>query len=451
VRKTVLATAISVALTLSAADAFAQSKGAATKAEVQAVQAQMQALADRLSRLEATNAALQSENAELKALVDRRDAETDYLKAQTKDLREEAAVASGEIAKVKGADWATKIKFRGDLRFRDENFDMERAVSGEAVDAADRNRARIRARFGADIAVTDTVKATVALATGADDPRSSNQTLTGEATRKEFRLDLAYVDWRFMNGGNLVLGKQKYPFWRPTQSLFYDGDFNPEGAAATFDRGMLFGNAYAWWLEERFNADPNGQNADTLLYGAQLGLKFPLFGGETRVAAHYYDLGGGQFSNPFYANSSNGNTTILEGTTPVLAFDYDVVELSGEINATVFNLPLAVFAQYAENQDPDDLNTAYAVGAMLGKASNPRTWEFGAMYESMEKDALFAQMIDSDFGDGRTDAEGWVLKAGYAPVRNVTLNGTYFINTLNKDVGTELDYNRLQLDVNYKF
>jgi hypothetical protein len=91
------------------------------------------------------------------------------------------------------------------------------------------------------------------------------------------------------------------------------------------------------------------------------------------------------------------------------------------------------------------------VGVVLGKASNARTWEAGIAYQSLDKDALFAQIIDSDFGDGRTDTEGFFLKGGYAPVKNVTVNATYFINTLNKDVGVELDYNRLQLDLNYKF
>ena len=47
-RTTVLATAIAAALTLGAADASAQTKGAATKAEVQTIQSQMQALAERL-------------------------------------------------------------------------------------------------------------------------------------------------------------------------------------------------------------------------------------------------------------------------------------------------------------------------------------------------------------------------------------------------------------------
>ena len=73
------------------------------------------------------------------------------------------------------------------------------------------------------------------------------------------------------------------------------------------------------------------------------------------------------------------------------------------------------------------------------------------MYQSVDKDALFGQIADSDFGDGRTDAAGWVFKGGYAPVKNVSLYASYFVNTTNKDVGTELDVTRLQLDVNYKF
>jgi len=113
-----------------------------------------------------------------------------------------------------------------------------------------------------------------------------------------------------------------------------------------------------------------------------------------------------------------------------------------------------------------DANKAWAIGAMLGKASNAKTWEAGLFYQSLDKDALFAQLIDSDFAGGIADADGWVLKAGYAPVKNITLNGTYFLNTRtvcgtgnspnNRECGSgipsyDLDYNRWQLDVNYKF
>ncbi|MDH4312729.1 MAG: hypothetical protein OEW57_13925, partial [Gammaproteobacteria bacterium] len=105
-----LATAVAAVLTLGAADASAQTRGAATKAEVQFIQSQMQALAERLNRLEAANADLKTQNSELQALADRREAEMDYLKSQTRELREEGAVAANEISKVKGADWAAKLK-----------------------------------------------------------------------------------------------------------------------------------------------------------------------------------------------------------------------------------------------------------------------------------------------------------------------------------------------------
>jgi hypothetical protein len=471
VRNIVLATAVAATLALAAPQAFAQAKGSATKAEIQAVQAQMQALADRLNKLESANTVLQGENEQLKAVVDRREAEIDYLKSQTSALREEGAVLSTEVGKVKGADWAGKIKFKGDLRLRNENFEQERVANAAVEDAADRNRARIRARFGFDAKVTDNVKATIQLATGGDDPRSSNQTIGGQNSRKSIGLDLAYVDWKFMQGGNLTAGKVKQPFWKPGQSLFFDGDVNPEGIAVAFDRGMFFGSAYGWWLEERFNASPTGQNADTIMLGAQVGAKFALFGGETKVAAHYYDLGGGEGSNPFYSGNAFGNTTVGETigttTTQVLLYDYDVMMLSGEMGLTLADLPFTFWADYAQNTASgvqDD--TAYGIGVTLGKASNAKTWEAGLFYQSIEKDALFAQMIDSDFGDGVSDADGWVIKAGYAPVKNVTLNGTYFINTrtvcgagaspTNRQCGAgipeyDLDYNRLQLDVNYKF
>jgi hypothetical protein len=472
VRNTVLATAVAATLALAAPQAFAQAKGSATKAEVQAIEAQMRALAERLNKLEASNTQLQSENEQLKAVVDRRDAEIDYLKSQTKELREEGAVASNEISKVKGADWATKLKGRGDFRFRHEMIESEREVSGQAEDAADRTRQRIRARLGFDYKVTDTVKGTLLFATGGDDPRSSNQTLGGTGTRKSIGVDMAYVDWQFMNGANVVLGKQPHPYFRPGQSLFFDGDWNPEGGAVKFDRGMFFGTGYGWWLTEQFNSNPDRENNDSNLFGAQVGMKFPLFGGETVLAAHYFDCGACQDNSPLYANNGNGNTTypvrttstigtttstppvnvVSTTTTNLLTYDYEILQLSAQMGMTLFDLPFTFWADYGQNMASGvEYDTAYGVGVVLGKASNAKTWEAGIAYQSLDKDALFAQIVDSDFGDGRTDSEGWFLKGGYAPVKNITLNATYFINTLNKDVGVELDYNRLQLDLNYKF
>ena len=459
-KSTVLATAVAAALALSAADASAQTKGVATKAEVQSIQSQMQALAERLSRLEAANAELKTQNSDLQALADRREAEMDYLKSQARELREEGAVASNELAKVKGADWATKIKGRGDLRYRSENIWTERVIAATPTvpsyvdDAADRYRHRIRARLGFDFKATDNVKGTLLFATGGDDPRSSNQTLGSSGTRKSIGLDMGYVDWKFMQGGNLLLGKQVNPIFKPGQSLFYDGDFNPEGGAVKIDRGMFFGTAYGWWFSEQHAADPKGENSDANVFGLQAGMKFPLLGGETVVAANYYECGACQGNSPLYNNNANGNSTFRIGssTTNLLTYGYDIFEVGAQMGVTMANLPVTFWANYARNLADDvEYDTAYAIGAMVGKASDARTWEAGLFYQEIDKDALFAQWIDSDFGDGKTDSEGLVFKAGYAPVKNFTMNATYFMNTLNKDAELDLDYDRLQVDLNYKF
>jgi hypothetical protein len=444
--------AIAVALALAAGAAQSAPRAGATRAEIEALQAQMQALAERMNQLEATNVRLQGENAELKALADRRDAEAEYLKAQAAELREQTAVATTDVAKLKGADWATRIRARGDLRYRHERLTGEREVDGSAEDAASRDRERIRVRLGFDATVTENVKATLLLATGADDPRGTNQTLGGTSSRKQIGLDLAYADWRFMQGGNLVLGKQPYPVWRPTNYMFLDSDVNPEGAALRFSRGPVFANAYGFWVSEQYSADPEGENSDASIFGLQAGVKFATLGGESTLAANFYTCGACKDNSPLFANNANGNTTYRVGTVNFLQYGYDVLDLQAQVATRLLGLPFSLTAGYARNLADDvDYDTAWAVGGYLGRASDPRTWEAGVLYQSIDKDALFGQIADSDFGNGLTDSEGWVFRGGYAPTKNVLFNASYFMNTFNKDVGTELDFQRLQLDVNYKF
>jgi hypothetical protein len=486
VRSTLLAAAVAATLALASVEASAAAGGTATKDEIKAMQAQMQALAERLNKLEAANTTLQAENTQLKAVSEQRDAEIDYLKEQTKSLRQESAEASGELSKVKGADWASRIKFKGDLRVREEYIGRER-VTGKAPttttpstlaveDAADLWRTRFRFRLGAEAKVTDNSKVVFQISSGDGDPRSTNQTFTEESSGKGIYITQAYADWKFWEGANLLLGKQPLPFWRPGQSLFWDGDVNPEAVAVTYNRGMFFGSGYAWMVQENANANPDLANVDPTIFGTQLGLVFPLFGGETRVAAQYYNLTNGRGNAPFYKNNAFGNTTykrqFVGATTDtnVLLYDYEILELSGQMGLTVADLPLTFWADWSQNMASDvEYDTAWSVGAMLGKASNARTWEAGVLYESMDSDAMFAQFIDSDFAGGVTGTEGWAFKAAYAPVKNVSLNATYFLNTTNINtaavsgdvasgpyagpyaVGKDMNYDRLQLDINYKF
>lgn len=472
---TLRAMVLAVTLALAAPVNVAHARVGPGVSELQAaqarMQAQMQALAQRLNHLEADNAVLKDEVAQLNAVLGRREAEIVYLKTQSEHLREETAAVTNEVGKVKDAEWVRRIKLRGDLRLRDENIRTERVVgagpTATVEDAADRNRMRFRARLAAEAKVTDNSKVVLGIASGEGDPRSTNQTFTNAGSGKSVYVDLAYAEWAVAPGTRLILGKQKQPYWRPGMSFFFDNDINPEGGAATYERGAFFGSAYGWWLQESYDANPDGNNADANIFGAQAGAKFALFGGETRLAAHYYDCGGCQYSGPYWGGANAyGNTTIPRvpgaSTAQVLKYDYDVLNVGVEMNTTLFDLPFQVWGDWAQNMASGvEYDTAYGFGVYLGKAAGPRTWEAGVMYQSMGKDAMFAQLIDSDFAAGNTDGDGWGVQFGYAPVRNVVLNAQYFRNSLNKDVapvsgpgyeiGKGLDYERWRLDVNYKF
>jgi hypothetical protein len=78
----------------------------------------------------------------------------------------------------------------------------------------------------------------------------------------------------------------------------------------------------------------------------------------------------------------------------------------------------------------------------------------------VEKDALFGQYIDSDWGAGNTDAQGSVVRFAYAFARNFTLNTYYQFGETNMDVAANVPgvgsvkgrgYDRLQIDLNFKY
>lgn len=439
-----------MALSYAAAGA---AQGAETTGDLAQIREQLQSVLERVDRLEQQNQALQLENERLKV----RD---EYLKAEARGLRKESAVHAAEVSKVKGAEWVSRVTFKGDLRYRHEQISDETLNGSGVQSTADRYRDRVRARLNAEVKATDTITLGLGFATNeGGDPRSSNQSLSGVFSRKSVDLDLAYFDWDFAEWGTLIGGKMKQPFFKPGQSLFWDNDLNPEGLALQFARAIYFGTAYNYWVNE-ISGPESAVTADTMLHGLQLGARLPLGTATLTIAAHYYDLSAGKGRAPFFNGNPNGNSTVdvVSGSTTVavLANDFRVANLSAELSAQVGAVPFQLWADVAQNQAADDLDTAWAAGVLFGKAGNYRTWEAGVAYQVVEKDALFAQLIDSDFANGNSDHDGFVLRAAYAPVRNWVLNATFFMNSRNADVPNsggqrKVDYERLQLDFNVRF
>ncbi|MCE2873090.1 MAG: putative porin [Xanthomonadales bacterium] len=164
--------------------------------------------------------------------------------------------------------------------------------------------------------------------------------------------------------------------------------------------------------------------------------------------------------------------------SPCLANDYDIVELLGEYQFNVGSQPLTLYANLARNLKADfgvtsstpssnvpvGLDTAYSFGFNYGRANAnlPGSWEVGYLYQKVEKDALFAQWIDSDFAAGNTDGSGSAFRAAYQLSRNWRFNLSYMMNQTNLDVpaaitvppgssGKGRGYDRLQVDLNWTY
>ncbi len=434
-----IAAMIAVSLSLVAGSAQAQ----VSTDELAALRAQLAALQERLAALEA---AQQSQASQLEEVTTANADQQESIDQGADNL----ARALGESA---SSGWLARWQWRGDFRYRNENIDSEAAVA--------RNRDRIRGRFGALARVNETVRVEWQLTTGENgDARSSNATLSDANSRKSVFIDLAYAEWKPNEQWRLSAGKMKYP-WNRVSSFFYDGDVNPEGLAANWQQGPTgwFASSFVTRLAER------SAIVDSDMVGAQLGFRDVTGSGARYLfALGYFDhraVEGYAITQSGSAGGFFGNTTKTTGCRSAvsgacLANDYDVLEAQAEWQTRLADRPLSLFANYAFNtaaNGSDPLDTAYSLGFTYGRASSslPGSWEFGALYQLIEKDAMFGQWIDSDFAAGSTDGSGYALRGGYQLNPNVRLSVNYMINELQVDTSAGKGYDRLQLDLNWSF
>ena len=332
--------------------------------------------------------------------------------------------------------WTDSISFKGDLRPRYEFIESE--------GFEDRDRGRFRIRVGMTADVNDNVKAIFQLASGGDNPVSTNQSFDGGFTRKDVGIDLAYVDWTPNDDMHVYIGKMKNPIHRAgSHALIWDSDLNPEGVAVAYESGAFFGTAGTYFVEERSSTD------DSLLFSVQGGMTFNLSDTANLTAGvGYHDYTETMGNLPFWLGVPFGNSVDANG---FLLYDYNQVEAFAEFATSIGELPLSFFANYVQNTEVDVNDTGIAFGGQLGKAGEPGTWQASIAWQELEADAVVALFTDSDFGGGGTDARGYTLKGKYALTDNWALGGTLFLNEVELASGTPRDYNRLQLDLEFKF
>lgn len=421
-----ISTAI-LALVLIAGGASRPATATEAGADLGALQAQVAALLQRVEQLERALAGATALDQRITAVEATNDRQTDQL-------------AQG-LAATTAAGWARHVRWKGDLRYRHEQFDVEDVAN-------DRLRHRIRARLGLEAKVSDAFSAGFQIATGeSGNPRGSNATLDDANLGKQIMLDLAWLDWRPRPGLLLSFGKQKQPWFRAGGSLFYDNDVNPEGIAFQYGGGSgPFARAWGFWLDERSAA------ADAGLLGGQLGYGF---GNGLTLAASYQDLGAIE-NRPVlgFSGAPAGNSTYTGGacgSARCYAYDYNLVLLDAQWSGRIGSRPLTLAGGYIENLAARRDESGFNLGIVLGRAADAGSWEAGLLWQDVGADAQFGGLIDSDFADGLTQGRGFVLHGAWVPAKNVNLRATYFLNERSYDLPAEADYRRLQLDLSLKF
>jgi hypothetical protein len=164
-----------------------------------------------------------------------------------------------------------RFRFNGDVRIRGEAYNQK--------GVPDRNRARIRVRFGLDGQLNEDFNAGIALATGAlGDATTTNETLTNVFDRKTIALDRGFITYNPIAHRWLSLTGGKFAYTWQRTSVTFDPDLNPEGfnEKASFDFSGPVKNVTFQGLELLYN-EANGKpgipSQDSYALGGQVSTK----------------------------------------------------------------------------------------------------------------------------------------------------------------------------------
>src|SRR5213594_2613446 len=169
-----------------------------------------------------------------------------------------------------------RFRFNGDVRVRGEDFIQKGTF--------DRNRARLRVRFGFDGKLNEDFTSGIYLATGSlGDPTTTNETLTNFFDRKTVALDKAWITYNPIAHKWVSLTGGKFAYtWQRTSATF-DPDLNPEGFNEKFSwalRTPFVKNFTIQGIELLYNESNSGSTAkarqDSYALGGQVSAKLQM-------------------------------------------------------------------------------------------------------------------------------------------------------------------------------
>jgi len=373
-------------------------------------------------------------------------------------------------------DWIKKIKFSGDFRLRYDRLDREPTAAQEAAGTQDfaRNRARLRWRLGAETEVIDGVKVGFGLASTDNavpgNPRSNNQTLGAEWSKKPVAINYAYVaytptflPWLTVSGGKL----KDNPIYQANSygignTWLWDPDITPEGFAVVFKYPALlkldkvsldvFMNN-AFFLVDELGA--GGANPYVFAFQPGFDLKF-MKDFNFKAAVAYYHFSNIEHQTALGNQPSPGITNTLFTSGPLTGkyqFNYNAFVESGELGyMTPFPnvIPyVGVFGEIIKNTDSHD--GGWQGGVRLGYPSLKKfgDWQVSYAYRRLERDAWLDNFNDDDFYQGQTNAKGHYVYAALGLMKHVSAALSYFHAT--NILGAKQPEDRLFVDLRVAF
>jgi Putative porin len=377
-------------------------------------------------------------------------------------------------------EWLNRFYWYGDMRVRAEadRFPTDNAPNAPVqtlqafgvniTNSTDPvNRLRIRARFGFDAIVGDTVTVGMRLASGGvgagSNPGSTNQTLGNYETRSTVGFDRAYLDYHPFSWLDFSGGRVGNPFFRPTTLIWAD-DVSLEGVLATFQPQVtptlkLFTIVGAFPI---LQVDPTPTNsADSKwLYAAQTGLDWKfndssdwrsgvalydfrhiegipnpdVFSTEfSATAAPFRQTGNTVFDINGLLNTQNGTQNYLWG----LASKFHELNLSTSLDLPfVGSTHVLIDGDYVRNLGFDASEIFERTGYLVDKQvhgwqtritvgaptmKQKYAWQAYIGYRYAQRDSTVDAFTDQDFHLGGTDAQGYFLGARFAFEKNSTV------------------------------
>lgn len=441
----------------------------------------------------------------------------EHVRKEIKDeLRKEiVAEARDEGWAKQGAvpEWVGQLKLETDirLRFQQDRFPTKNLTPDELTlisvedggpvnvnnSQSTNTRLRLRARFGAELKMSEALTMGGRIVTGSGaNPVSTTQTLGNDFNRLSIYLDRAFlkltpVEWLAFTGGRIA-----NPFFNT--DLIWAPDLSFDGGAVAMqakfaEQWSAFQTLGAFPVEEiepNFRTSSKSAAKSKWLFGYQAGVAWAPQQSNLKVAVGLYDYqnvhgirntlvaGNDSESRKFDATAmqfrQKGNSLfslVAEGDTrdpysvQGLASKFRELSITGSADFAQFEpVHVVLTGEYVKNigfkrreilartgRDIKPKTTGYAAQMRVGmpRLEKPHDWQVFGGYKYLERDAVLDAFADPDFRLGGTDSKGYVIGASYGIAKNTWLSLKW--TSADPISGPPFSVDLLQFELNGRF